>query len=302
MVGAARRSSRNVAECPGFKPLRIWPPRVRRPYHRGFLGPPPGTHMDAITLPTQPFLPRLAWAALNFVQAVFTLLWTAGWICLALLVLVLSGGRRWPLRMAARCWAPGLLRGAGVRLQVEGLERIDWTQPHVFVANHQSIIDVCALFRALPVPLRFVLKQELAGVPFVGWYARAMGMIFVERGSARSASRRLRAAVRQVHAGASLCAFPEGTRSRDGRVGPFKGGAFRVAIEAGATVVPVAIHGSGAVLPAAGFRVRPGTIVLRIGEPLRCDGLQASDRQQLARRARAAVAAMLDTPPAAGPT
>lgn len=252
--------------------------------------------MDATTPTLPPLLPRLGWLLLNSVQVAFTLLWTAGWICLALLVLVLTGGRRWPLRMAARCWAPGLLHGAGARLQVEGLERIDWSQPHVFVANHQSIIDICALFRALPVPLRFVLKQELASVPFVGWYARAMGMIFVERGSARSAPGRLRDAVRQVHAGASLCAFPEGTRSRDGAVGTFKGGAFRVAIEAGAAVVPVAIQGSGAVLPSASFRVRPGTIVLRIGEPLRCDGLQPGDRQELARRARAAVVALLDSP------
>src|SRR5690242_3859718 len=104
---------------------------------------------------------RPAWTLFNALQLFFTVLWTAGWICLALLVRVLAGGRHWPLRMASRCWAPGLLRGAGARLEVHGLERIDWSRPHVFVANHQSMIDICALFRALPVPVRFVLKQEL---------------------------------------------------------------------------------------------------------------------------------------------
>jgi 1-acyl-sn-glycerol-3-phosphate acyltransferase len=236
---------------------------------------------------------RLAWALFNAAQLLFTLFWTAGWICLALLVRLASGGCRWPLRMASRCWAPGLLRGAGVRLQVEGLERIDWSRPHVFVANHQSQIDICALFRALPVPLRFVLKQELAGVPFVGAYARAMGMVFIERASARRSARRLHAAAGIVRRGASLCAFPEGTRSRDGRVGPFKGGSFQLAIGAGVPVVPVAIQGSGTVLPAAGFHVRPGAIVVRIGAPLPTQGLALHDRNALARQARAAVVALL---------
>lgn len=237
---------------------------------------------------------RLAWALFNALQLLFTLFWTAGWICLALLVRVLTGGRHWPLRMASRCWAPGLLHGAGARLEVHGLERIDWSQPHVFVANHQSMIDICALFRALPVPVRFVLKQELAKVPFVGWYARAMGMVFIERSSARSSARRLHAAVDVVRSGASVCAFPEGTRSRGGRVGSFKGGAFQLAIEAGAAVVPVAIEGSGQVLPASGFRVRPGRIVLRLGAPLSTRGLAPHDRGALARQAQAAVIALLE--------
>ncbi|HET6806721.1 MAG TPA: lysophospholipid acyltransferase family protein [Frateuria sp.] len=236
---------------------------------------------------------RLAWAPLNALQLLFTLLWTAGWICLALVVRLLTGGRHWPLRMASRCWAPGLLHGAGVRLEVHGLDRIDWSRPHVFVANHQSMIDICALFRALPVPVRFVLKQELARVPFVGWYARAMGMVFIERASARSSARRLQAAVDTVRGGANVCAFPEGTRSRDGRVGAFKGGAFRLAIDAGAAIVPVAIEGSGRVLPAAGFRVRPGRIVVRVGEPLATQGLMPQERNALARQSHAAVAALL---------
>jgi len=239
------------------------------------------------------YMKRLAWALFNALQLLFTLLWTAGWICLALVVRLLTGGRHWPLRMASRCWAPGLLHGAGARLKVCGLERIDWSKPHVFVANHQSMIDICALFRALPVPVRFVLKQELAKVPFVGWYARSMGMVFIERASARSSARRLHAAVDIVRGGASVCAFPEGTRGR-GRVGPFKGGAFQLAIEAGVSVVPVAIEGSGRVLPGAGFRVRPGRIAVRIGDPLPTQGLVPHERGALARQAREAVVALLE--------
>ena len=235
------------------------------------------------------------WRAWNGVQLVYTIAWTAGCITLALLVLLLTGGRRGlPLRMAARLWAPGLLFGAGARLRVEGLERVDFAKPHVFVAKHQSLIDVCALFRALPVPIRFVIKQELGKVPFIGGYARAMGMLFIERGRAREAAARLQGVVALVRNGDSLCAFPEGTRSRDGTVGPFKGGAFQVALAARVPVVPIAIQGSGTVLPASGFRVRPGTIHVRIGAPIPTAGLGAGDRHALALRAQGAVAAMLD--------
>jgi len=238
---------------------------------------------------------RAAWSAWNTLQLIYTIAWTAGCITLALLVLLLRGGNRHiPLRMASRLWAPGLLFGAGATLRVEGLERVDFSKPHVFVANHQSIIDICALFRALPVPARFVIKQEIAKVPFIGWYARAMGMVFIERGHAREATERLHGVVSLIRAGESLCAFPEGTRSRNGSVGPFKGGAFQVALQAGVPVVPIAIDGSGAVLPASGFRVRPGTITLRIGEPIPTAGLHAGDRHALAQRAHDAVAAMHD--------
>ncbi|HEX7370231.1 MAG TPA: lysophospholipid acyltransferase family protein [Rhodanobacteraceae bacterium] len=236
---------------------------------------------------------RAAWIVFNFLQLTYTIAWSAGCITLALAVLVLTGGhRRLPLRMASRLWAPGLLNGAGARLRVEGLERVDFSRPHVFVANHQSIIDVCALFRALPVPIRFVIKQEIAKVPFIGWYARAMGMVFIERGHAREAAERLHAVVSLVRHGENLCAFPEGTRSRDGAIGPFKGGAFQVALQAGVPVVPIAISGSGSVLPASGFRVRPGTITLRIGDPIATAGLHAGDRHALAHRAHAAVVAL----------
>jgi 1-acyl-sn-glycerol-3-phosphate acyltransferase len=239
---------------------------------------------------------RWGWRAWNTLQLVYTIAWTAGCITLALFVLLVTGGRRRvPLRMAARLWAPGLMLGAGAKLQVEGLQHVDFSQPYVFVANHQSIIDICALFRALPVPVRFVIKQELAKVPFIGWYARAMGMVFIERGHAREAATRLHGVVSIVRGGASLCAFPEGTRSRDGTVGPFKGGAFQVALQAGVPVVPIAISGSGAVLPASGFKVRPGTIHVRIGKPIPTAGLHAGDRHALSLQAHAAVAAMVTT-------
>lgn len=236
-----------------------------------------------------------AWTAINGLQLGFTMGWTVALTPVAALVRIVTRGQRWPLRLASRVWAPGLLHGAGVRLVVEGADKVDWSRPHVLVANHESMIDICALFRAVPVPLRFMLKQELAKVPVIGWFARQMGMVFIERGVSRSAPQRLREAVSRVQRGATLVAFPEGTRGR-GAVGAFKGGAFQVAIAAGVPVVPVSIEGSGAVLPTAGFRVRPGTIRVRFGTPLPTEGLAESDRSALAHRARDAVVALLGRP------
>ncbi len=233
---------------------------------------------------------RHVWHGLQFT---YTMLWTAGWIVVALMVMVLSRDRALALRMASRCWSPGLLWGSDVI--VEGLDRVDWSRPHLVVANHQSMIDICALFDAVPVPLHFLLKQEMRRVPFVGWYARATGMLFIERDSRRAGALLRRQAAALLRGGATLCLFPEGTRSRSGAVAPFKGGAFQSAIDADAQVVPVALVGTGDVLPVDGFfRARPGPIRVRIGTPLpvRVDGVPA-ERQQLARDAHAAVVSML---------
>lgn len=238
-----------------------------------------------------------AWGALNAVQFAFTCIWTGGGILLAMLLQSLSGSAALPLRIGARCWAPGLIAGAGGHLQVEGAERIDWSQPYLLVANHQSVIDICALFAAVPVPLRFLLKQEMTGWPLVGWYALRTGMLFVDRDNPRAAPAMLRAATALLADGHCLGVFPEGTRSRTGEMTAFKAGPFTAAIKAGVSVLPVALQGAGDVLPPDSlFRVRPGRIRLRFGTPIPADTVRTLDRQQLARVAQAQVQALLDRP------
>src|SRR4029453_15523955 len=112
---------------------------------------------------------RLLWTPINAVQLLYTLLWSAVCISLALLVYGVTGRRRLPLAMARRMWAPGPLRGAGGRLLVDRAEGVRPETAQFFVANHQSIIDVPALFAALPVDLHFIVKKELRQVPFLGW-------------------------------------------------------------------------------------------------------------------------------------
>lgn len=236
----------------------------------------------------------LAWKVFNALQLMFTLTWSAACILLALIARVLTRSPRLPLIWAGRLWSPGLLTGAGARLEIRGRENTDWTRPCIVVANHQSVIDICVLFRAVPVPLRFVLKRELKRMPFVGWYARAMGMVFIDRAAGRGAAASLAQARELLREGAALVAFPEGSRGRTGEPGRFKPGVFQAAIAAGVPVVPVAIEGAGKVLPPGGFRVRPGCIRATIGEPIPTKGLELKDRAALAEQAREEVTKLLE--------
>ena len=257
-------------------------------------------HMELRT-PAERLAPfrNAAWRAFNLLQLAFTLAWTAGCIGAAMAVKAITGRRDLPLRMASWLWAPGLAGGAGAAIVVEGAEAVDWSRPYMLVSNHQSVIDICALFRAVPAPLLFLLSRETMQWPCVGWYARAMGMPFIDRHNPRAAPGALRAAAQQVQAGMHLCLFPEGTRSRDGNVAPFRAAAFQAAIDAGVEVLPVALEGTGAVLPADGFfAVRPGTIRVRFGQPLSTVGEAGIGRRQaLAARAHADVVALLRRPP-----
>jgi 1-acyl-sn-glycerol-3-phosphate acyltransferase len=228
----------------------------------------------------------LAWRVLNATQLLVLGGWTVCWISLALLVTAARGDAATSLAMARRLWAPGVLAGLGIRLRVSGTGRLEPHRRAVFVANHRSNLDVPALFAALPWNLRFLVKAELARVPFLGWYVRGMGMVLTDRGQATSARRCLASVTQLLSAGHSLVAFPEGSRSTARGVRPFKAGVFAAAIATGTPIVPVAIHGSGEAWPPHTFVARPGTVLVEIGEPLETAGLRRRDNRQLAATAR----------------
>lgn len=211
---------------------------------------------------------RAAYGVLNALQALFVVFWTALWTSLAAVAMVLTLRRDLPLAMARTIWAPGLLKGAGTRFEVAPLPDVDWSRPHIFVMNHQSMLDIPVAFAGLPANLRFVAKHSLKYVPFLGWYMWLTGMIFVNRSNRTAAIRSLAQAGARIRQGASILVYPEGRRTRDGRLLPFKKGPFVLALEAKVPIVPVAVDGSYNVLPPDGFRIRPATVRLKVGEPI----------------------------------
>ena len=177
------------------------------------------------------------------------------------------------------------------RLRVEGR----WPAgrgPFVVVANHQSILDILLLSR-LPREMKWVAKASLFAVPWAGWMLRLAGDIPVRRGDPESGGEALARARAYLDRGMSVMVFPEGTRSTTGELLPFKTGAFRLALEAGVPVLPVAVSGTGAGMPKGGPWVRPCRAIARILEPIGTDGRGPRDAPRLRDEARARIAAGL---------
>jgi 1-acyl-sn-glycerol-3-phosphate acyltransferase len=197
-----------------------------------------------------------------------------------------------------RLWSRIILGVPGVKLEVVQRAPLDPRRPSIVMANHASMIDIWAVFVAVPVPFRFIAKKQLGAIPLFGWAMRAGRFIFIDRQNAASARRRIEEAARRIKSGQSVVIFPEGTRTRDGRLNAFKKGGFHLALDSGADIVPVAIHGSRDLMPRGSALIRSGTVRVEIGEPIPTEGLRPSDREALAARVRDKIAEMLGQPPA----
>jgi 1-acyl-sn-glycerol-3-phosphate acyltransferase len=205
-------------------------------------------------------------------------------------VSALPGGMR-PAYEIGRFWALANLRTLGAELHIRGRERLDPGRPYVVMVNHQSHLDTGAVVAALPMHLAYVMKQELRKIPIFGYGCERMGMVYVERGNRESARRSMAEAARRVAGGRSVVFYPEGTRSRDGRLQEFKSGGFRLAIEAQVPILPVSIAGTRELFPPDSWRFRAGRIDVTIGEPIPTTGLGPGDLAELMARTRAAILA-----------
>ena len=224
----------------------------------------------------------------NAFCVVFAVFWTAllfPVVCVAMLVTLDPLASMWFVKVP---WSRGLLWAGGATLEVSGLENVAKDKPHVFVSNHQSTIDIPVLFAALPSDFRFVAKKALMYVPMLGWYMWLARFVFVDRANHRDAVASLEKAAAQVRGGISIAMFAEGTRSETNGVLPFKKGPFALAMKAGIPIVPVAIEGSGRLMPKNSWNITPGPIRVSIGPPI--DPTQfGEDRDALLKAVRDAV-------------
>jgi len=171
-----------------------------------------------------------------------------------------------------RNWARTALRVSGVRVHVHHPERFLRDEPQVVVSNHLSFYDIFALAAVLPLPFHFVGKKDLEKIPFFGLAWRAAGHISLDRSNRRRAMESLREAGRRISAERSaVIIFAEGTRSRTGRIQPFKRGAFILAREAEVPIVPVAIEGSFEIMQPDRWAIRPSDVHVRVLPPY-CPG------------------------------
>ncbi len=167
----------------------------------------------------------------------------------------------------ARLWAKISLLLAGTGVKLNGAELIP-EGPAIFMSNHQSNFDVLALLAAVPCQIHWIAKKELFDIPVFGRSMRNGGYIPLDRGDGRKALESIEKAAEAVRSGKSVVIFPEGTRSSDSRLLPFRRGGFILALRAGVPVVPVTINGSGRINPANRIRIYPGEITMTIHRPV----------------------------------
>jgi 1-acyl-sn-glycerol-3-phosphate acyltransferase len=199
----------------------------------------------------------------------------------------------------ARVWCRMIAVTAGARMRVRGLENIPSGQPCVFIANHQSYLDIPALFGYLPVQFRIMAKRSLFFIPFLGWFLWRAGHIPVDRENARAALANIHRAVAKIHAGYSTVVFPEGTRSADGSLREFRSGGFKLALKAGVPIVPVTIIGTCRVLRRDSLVFHPGEVEIVIDPPLPTQGYTNRTLPELIQQTRARIASHLGQPAAA---
>lgn len=215
-------------------------------------------------------------------------LWTMFCVSAALLVGALKRDPDYFYRRQ-RDWARGLFRLCGIELEITGAEHMDPEGAYVIVGNHNSYMDIPALFAALPKLPQFMAKRELAKIPFLGAALRAGRHVLVERGNHSSAKTSLDNAAERLRTGAAILVFPEGTRSTTGELGPFKTGAFRLAKLGQVAVLPVGIRGTRHILPKHGRVIRPHRVIVQIGPPISAADVQSASLGELSERVRLSV-------------
>jgi len=168
----------------------------------------------------------------------------------------------------ARLWARIHLWICGIRVVIEGTERIQ-NPPYILMCNHQSALDIFSLLSSLPLSFKWIAKRELFFIPFFGWAIKRAGYISLDRKNPREALKAIEEAARKIREGLNIIIFPEGTRSRDGKLLPFKKGGFSLAVRSGVPLVPVGIQGTHRLQPKGSFIPKnKGIVYIRIGEPI----------------------------------
>ncbi len=197
-----------------------------------------------------------------------------------LVIIALRRGDR-TFHALARGWAHTILWISGVRVSVHGLDRIPGGRNYVYVSNHASMFDIPVILASIPDQIRIIYKRELHWIPIFGWGLKLGSYIAVDRSSSAEAMRSLEEAARKIAHGASVLLYAEGTRTRDGRLQPFKRGAFNLAVRAGVPVVPLTINGSYAILPKSSLAIRPGKVELIIEPPIPIAGPGKEEEKRL---------------------
>ncbi len=193
-------------------------------------------------------------------------------------------------RLGHRCaqiWGRIALLANGVKVNVEGLEKIKGEGPFIFMSNHQGSYDIFVLLGHLPFHFKWLAKKELFSIPFFGWAMGAAGYISIDRQGTRAAkAESMNQAAKRIREGMSVVIFPEGSRSHDGSIQPFKKGGFLLAMKANVPIIPISIAGSREIMAKDRLTASSGEIRIKIGDPIETASYSVKDRNALIEKTR----------------
>ncbi len=197
-------------------------------------------------------------------------------------------------------WGRSILWVSGIKFQVRGMEHIDPSRSAIYMSNHQSNYDIPVFFSALPIQFRWLAKAELFKIPIFGWGMRGAGYISIDRSNSKSAIKSLKKAAASIRNGTSVLIFPEGTRSSDASLLPFKSGGFILALESGVPIIPMAVQGTYGIMPKGTSLIRRSHVTLTMYPAIDPTAYTRKEKEQLMERVRASIEAAMAQGPEGG--
>ncbi|MDL2222896.1 1-acyl-sn-glycerol-3-phosphate acyltransferase [Bacteroidales bacterium OttesenSCG-928-M11] len=196
------------------------------------------------------------------------------------------GGERWFSYYPGMIWSRIVCIVSLCPIRVYGRGALDKNQSYVFVANHQGAFDIFLVYGYLKQPIKWVMKKELAKIPFVGYACRKAGFIFVDNSTPKAVAKTIQDAEARLKKGASIVIFPEGSRTKDGKLGTFKKGGYQMALDLKLPIVPITINGPFDVMPINSYLLTPHKMEMIIHEPIPTEHLKANDLREAATNIR----------------
>jgi 1-acyl-sn-glycerol-3-phosphate acyltransferase len=226
------------------------------------------------------------------IRTTYIILWVVlSTLVLAILAIIISFFSRTgnSVHLIARIWGRGILFVSRIKVSVQGLANVDPSRSYIYMSNHQSNFDIPVLLAHLPIQFRWLAKAELFKIPIFSRAMRGAGYVRIDRFNRESAIESLKQAAAKMKDGVSVMIFPEGTRSRDGNIRPFKKGGFVMAVDTGIPIVPVILQGTWPIMAKSSWRINTGEVSLLIEKPIDTTGYTRETKDELIETVRSVI-------------
>jgi len=236
---------------------------------------------------------RLLFIAYRWVVVVPVLVLTVLTHCTAIIILAISGFAHFANTVLGRNWARVNAFVSGMKVEVEGLEKVDPSQSYVMVSNHRSLVDIYVIYGWSGIDAKWVMKKELRAIPIFGLACDKLGHVVVDRSNTKADLASMEKVRKKIVNGTSIMFFAEGTRSRNEVLLPFKKGAFRMALDLQLPILPISIHGTRNILPPHTTQLYPGKARLVFHDPIPTDNLDQTATGDLLEQTRNIISSAL---------